>query len=78
MTDTTERGLHDLRGMSGRDFALWGMQDVAFVKKAASDDDGAEKWAIYAADGTQVGEAPNRELAMAAVRQHELEAFSVH
>ena len=36
------------------------------------------RFAICAADGTQMGLAPNREIAFAAIRQHELEPLSVH
>jgi hypothetical protein len=35
-------------------------------------------YAIYLADGTQLAIAPSREVAFAAVRQHELEPASVH
>jgi len=63
-------------GMTPSDFAGWGLQDVAFVKKVVVD--GQTGYAIHAADGTHMGMAPSRDLALAAVRQHELEPFSVH
>jgi hypothetical protein len=64
-------------GMSLADFATWGMPDMAYVKRVVARD-GAESWTIHAADGTQMGAAPNREVAFAAVRQYDLEPVSVH
>jgi hypothetical protein len=66
----------DLRQLTVRDFASWGLQDVAYVKRITVNDQ--EGWSIHAADGSHVGYAPNRDLAFAAVRQHELEPYSVH
>ncbi len=60
------------RSMSPADFAAWGMPELAFVKRAG------EHWSIHAADGTQMGLAPDRDLAFAAIRQHDLEPMSVH
>ena len=64
------------RGMSAHDFALWGMQDVAYIKRVVVNDEVG--WAIFGADGRSLGLAPERALAFAAVRQHELEPVSVH
>lgn len=66
----------DLRRLTVSDFATWGLQDVAYVKRITVNDQ--EGWSIHAADGSHVGYAPNRDLAFAAVRQHELEPYSVH
>lgn len=68
--------LSDIRQLAVRDFASWGVQDVAYVKRITVNNQ--EGWAIHSADGNHVGFAPNRELAFAAVRQHELEPYSVH
>lgn len=76
MTDVTERTRQGLRQMSVRDFARWGLQDVAYVKHGVVNDQ--EGWSIHAADGSHIGFAPDRELAIAAVRQHDLEPYSVH
>ncbi|MBF0305228.1 MAG: DUF1150 family protein [Alphaproteobacteria bacterium] len=65
------------RHMSLQDLALWGMQDVAFVKRVPLEDERIG-WAIHAADGSQMGLAPDRETAFAAIRQHDLEPLSVH
>ncbi len=62
---------------SAADFAAWGVSAVVFVKR--SDDLGdSVVWSLHAADGTQMGMAPSRDLAFAAIRQHEMEPFSVH
>ncbi len=62
--------------LSKTDFARWGVPEVAFVKRIEAE--GAATWSIHAADGTQMGSAPSRDLAFAAIRQHELEPLSVH
>ena len=49
---------------------------VAYVKAVTIE--GVRAYAIYLADGTQLAIAPSREIAFAAVRQHELEPASVH
>jgi hypothetical protein len=65
-----------MRRMSPADFAGWGMPEVAFIKRVVVN--GAEGWSIHSADGAQMGLAPTRALAFTAVRQHDLEPFSVH
>lgn len=65
-----------LREMSPQDFAMVGMQQLAYVKPAVVN--GVTGFSIHAADGTQIGLAPSRDIAFAAVRQHELEPLSLH
>ncbi len=62
--------------ISAGDFALWGMEDVAYIRFASVD--GKKGWAIFAADGSAIGVAAERELAFAAARQNDLEPLSVH
>ncbi len=62
--------------MSARDFALWGVEDVAFIRFAEID--GKKGWGIFAADGAAIGVAAERDLAFAAARQNDLEPLSVH
>ncbi len=76
MPNTPHPGAGRPRPMSQSDFANWGLPQLAFIKRIMVDD--AVGWSIHAADGTQVGLAPSRDLAFAAVRQHELEPVSVH
>ena len=64
------------RGMSPRDFALWGQDGVAYIKRVVIDD--TTGWAICSADGTNLGMTQDRDSAFAAARQHDLEPVSVH
>ena len=68
--------IEKLRHITPKEFALLGMQDLAYIKRVTVNDDTA--FAIFAADGTQVALLPDREVAVATVRQHELEPVSVH
>ena len=65
-----------IRHMTSRELALFGMQDLAYVKPVLVD--GVIAFAVHAADGTQVTVLPDREIALATVRQHDLEPLSVH
>ena len=65
-----------IRQMSARELALFGMQDIAYVKKAVLND--APGYAVHAADGTQIAAFADRDVASAAMRQHDLEPLSVH
>ena len=65
-----------IRQMSTRELALFGMQDIAYVKRAVVND--APGYTIHAADGTQIAALADREVAFATVRQHDLEPLSVH
>jgi len=64
------------RSMSISDFANWGVPAIAFVKHVRMGE--VDGWSIHAADGTQMGVAPTRDVAFAALRQHDLEPASVH
>ena len=68
--------LETIRDISPRDFAMLGVEDVAFVKPVEAD--GKTAYSIHAADGTEMGLVSEREVAFAAVRQHDLEPLSVH
>ena len=65
-----------IRHMSTKELALFGMQDIAYVKRAVVND--TPGYTIHAADGTQVTVLSDREIALATVRQHDLEPLSVH
>ena len=65
-----------IRQMSARELALFGMQDIAYVKRAVVND--TPGYTIHAADGTQIAAFANREVAFATLRQHDLEPLSVH
>ena len=65
-----------IRQMSTRELALFGMQDIAYVKRADASD--APRYSMHAADGTLIAEFADREVAFATARQHDLEPLSVH
>jgi hypothetical protein len=65
-----------IRHMSSRELALFGMQDLAYVKPVVVN--GVTAFAVHAADGTQITVLPDREIALATLRQHDLEPLSVH
>ena len=62
--------------MSVTDLAHWGVPNVAYVKQVTFENETG--WAIFSADGAQIGLAPSRDIAIASIRQHDLEALSVH
>jgi hypothetical protein len=57
-------------------FAALGVAELAYIKHVVAD--GEDVYAIFAADGTKMGEVPDREIAFAAVVQHDLSPVSVH
>ncbi|MBV9860444.1 MAG: DUF1150 family protein [Alphaproteobacteria bacterium] len=65
-----------IRHISAHEFAAFGMQHLAFVKQILAE--GVSSYAIHAADGTQIAILPDRDIAFATVRQHDLEPVSVH
>jgi len=68
--------IEQMRQMTANDLAMFGVQDVAYVKRVVVD--GTAGYAIHAADGTQMALIPDRDIAFAVVRQNELEPVSVH
>lgn len=65
-----------IRMLSQRELGLLGISDLAYVKHVIVD--GADAFAVHAADGSQIAVLGNRDLAFAMVRQHDLEPVSVH
>lgn len=64
------------KAMSIHDLSTWGLQDVAYVKRVRINDEYG--WSIHSADGENIGLSHDRDHAFAAVRQYDLEPFSVH
>ena len=60
----------------GFDLAAWGLNTVAYIKKSSENNEII--WSIHAAEGTRVGEAPDRGVAEVLVRQHDLRPVNVH
>ena len=65
-----------LKNISTREFALLGMNDMAYVKRIVVNDE--PRFAIHSADGTQLALALDQDIACATVRQNDLEPMSVH
>jgi hypothetical protein len=65
-----------IKQMTASELALLGVQDFAYIKRVVID--GASGYAVHAADGTQIAVIPDRDVAFATVRQHDLEPVSVH
>lgn len=65
-----------LRRISLAELAALGLQGVAYIKPMVIDD--AAAFAVFAADGTQIGALPTREAALAAMRENDLEPVSLH
>ena len=65
-----------LRELSSQDWARFGVQEIAYIRPVVVN--GVPAMSIHAADGTPIGAAPNAELAIAAIEQHELAAVRVH
>jgi hypothetical protein len=76
MTSKMTDASNDLRDITSRELYALGVQELAYVKKVT--EKGAEGYAVFAADGTQLGLMASRELAFAALKQHDLEPMSVH
>ncbi len=62
--------------ISPQDFVSLGLQQVAYVKPVMIA--GAPAFAVHAADGTQIAVMADRRIAVATIKQHDLEAVSVH
>jgi hypothetical protein len=66
----------DVRALSPQQFAQLGMAKLAYVKPVIVD--GASGFAIHAADGTPMAVAADRDVAIAAIVQHEMMPALVH
>ncbi|MFV3077461.1 DUF1150 family protein [Niveispirillum fermenti] len=64
-----------LRRLSPKDFAAFGVNDLAYVKPA--EQEGRTGFAIHAADGTMLTFVDRQDVAFATVRQHDMEPLSL-
>lgn len=62
--------------LSSDQFAALGVDRVAYVRPAVID--GRTVYAIHNADGNEMGMMAERDIAFAAVKQHDMEPVSVH
>ena len=65
------------RDMSIRDFALYGINEIAYVRPATTED-GRTVYAVHAPDGTALANAPTRALALALIVQNGMDPVNVH
>ena len=66
----------DIRHLSTDQLAQLGVSQIAYVKQVVMN--GIPAFAIHAADGSPMAVAGDQELAVAAIRQHEMVASLVH
>ena len=71
MIETTEN-----REITPQALVDLGLQQIAYVKKV--DIDNGQIYTVFAADGQQLGGFENRDVALAACIQNDLEPVSVH
>jgi len=69
-------GTFDLRHLTAKELAQLGVSQIAYVRPVVVN--GARAFAIHAADGTPMAVTGDREVAMAAIAQHEMLPVSVH
>ena len=66
----------DIRQLTAEQLAKLGIAQVAYVKAIIVN--GAPAFAIHAADGTPMAVTGERDVAVAAIQQHDMLAVSVH
>jgi len=66
----------DIRHISVEQLAKLGMAQIAYVKPVIVD--GEQGFAIHAADGTPMAVAGDRDVAIAAIIQHEMVPAQIH
>ena len=66
----------DVRHLSTEQLAALGVSHIAYVKPVLVN--GVQGFAIHAADGTPMAVAGDRDVAIAAIMQHEMHPLSVH
>ncbi len=66
----------DIHHLSVEQLAQLGVSQIAYVKPVTVN--GQNGFAIHAADGTPMALTADRDVAMAAVLQHEMHPLSVH
>lgn len=69
-------GMFDIRHLSETQLAQLGVSQIAYVRPVVVN--GTPAFAIHAADGTPMAVAAERDVAIAAIRQHEMIPASVH
>jgi hypothetical protein len=73
---TQDTTIQLLEEFSPEQFAALGVDKVAYVRPAVVE--GQKVYAIHSADGSEIGMMAGRDVAFAAVKQHDMEPVSVH
>lgn len=76
MSDAPGAVAFDVRHLSEQQLAALGVSHIAYLKPIIVN--GVQGFAIHAADGTPMAVAGDRDVAVAAVVQHEMMPLSVH
>jgi hypothetical protein len=71
-----ENTIVDIRHLSPSQLAQLGVSQLAYVKQVIAN--GAIAYAIHSADGTPMAVAPELDVALVAIRQHEMVPVLVH
>ncbi|MDE2197801.1 MAG: DUF1150 family protein [Rhodospirillales bacterium] len=66
----------DIHRLSAADLARLGVSQIAYIKPVTVN--GTQAYAIHAADGTPMAVTETREVALAAIVQHEMLPTLVH
>ena len=66
----------DIRKITPEALAMLGAPNLAYVRPVVVD--GQPMFGIFAANGRQIGQSPNREGAFVVIRQNDMEPLSVH
>lgn len=67
----------ECRLLTDAQFAVLGLNRLAYVKPVA-DDDGEIVYRVHAAEGSVIAELGDRAIAFAAIRDNDMEPLSVH
>ncbi len=67
----------DIRHLTPEQLSALGVAQLAFIKPVTLNG-GVKAFGIFAADGTPMAVAEGEDLAIAAIRQHELAPLRVH
>lgn len=70
------QAIMDIRNLSANDLMALGADDLAYVKPVVVN--GTHAYAIHAADGQKLALAQTRAIAIATVRDNDMEPHSVH
>ncbi|MCC7049596.1 MAG: DUF1150 family protein [Alphaproteobacteria bacterium] len=71
-----EQTVQKLKTISPGDLATLGLHQLVYVRRQVLNDQ--PFWSIHAADGSEMARLADRETAIAACRQHDLEPVSIH